>query len=125
MRSSAAEQKARMRHSSRLVQIEQVAPLFEQHGSVGKYRATQRLDPGGGMQRVDPHVGLGLANFGAGLSGTSVVNGSPTKTQRIDGAGGRSQLSLLFTIDIVLLVLLFLTGPLAFMPEAVLSAGCS
>jgi MFS superfamily sulfate permease-like transporter len=67
-------------------------------------------------------VGLGLANIGAGLSGTFVVNGSPTKTQMVDGAGGRSQLSLLFTTVIVLLVLLFLTGPLAFMPDAVLSA---
>ncbi|MDH3888618.1 MAG: SulP family inorganic anion transporter [Gammaproteobacteria bacterium] len=67
-------------------------------------------------------VGLGLANIGAGLSGTFVVNGSPTKTQMVDGAGGRSQLSLLFTVAIVLLVLLFLTGPLAFMPDAVLSA---
>jgi sulfate permease, SulP family len=67
-------------------------------------------------------VGLGLANIGAGLSGTFVVNGSPTKTQMIDSAGGRSQLSLLFTTAIVLLVLLFLTAPLAYMPEAVLSA---
>jgi MFS superfamily sulfate permease-like transporter len=67
-------------------------------------------------------VGLGLANIGAGLSGTFVVNGSPTKTQMVDSAGGRSQLSLLFTTAIVLLVLLFLTGPLAYMPEAVLSA---
>lgn len=67
-------------------------------------------------------VGLGLANVGAGLSGTFVVNGSPTKTQMVDGAGGRSQLSLLFTAGIVLLVLLFLTGPLSYMPEAVLSA---
>ncbi len=67
-------------------------------------------------------VGLGLANIGAGLSGTIVVNGSPTKTQMIDSAGGRSQLSMLFTSLIVLLVLLFLTGPLAYMPEAVLSA---
>jgi MFS superfamily sulfate permease-like transporter len=67
-------------------------------------------------------VGLGLANIGAGLSGTFVVNGSPTKTQMVDSAGGRTQLSLLFTTGIVLLVLLFLTEPLAYMPEAVLSA---
>jgi high affinity sulfate transporter 1 len=67
-------------------------------------------------------IGLGLANIGAGLSGTFVVNGSPTKTQMVDSAGGRSQLSLLITTGIVLLVLLFLTGPLAYMPEAVLSA---
>jgi MFS superfamily sulfate permease-like transporter len=67
-------------------------------------------------------VGLGLANIGAGLSGTFVVNGSPTKTQMVDSAGGRTQLSLLVTTGIVLLVLLFLTAPLAYMPEAVLSS---
>ncbi len=67
-------------------------------------------------------VGLALANIGAGLSGTFVVNGSPTKTQIVDSAGGRSQLSLLVTVAIVLLILLFLTAPLAYMPEAALSA---
>jgi high affinity sulfate transporter 1 len=67
-------------------------------------------------------VGLGLANIGAGLSGTFVVNGSPTKTQMVDSAGGRSQLSLIVTVLIVFLVLLFLTEPLAYLPEAVLSA---
>ena len=67
-------------------------------------------------------VGLGLANIGAGFSGTFVVNGSPTKTQMVDSAGGRTQLSLLVTVVIVLVVLLFLTAPLAYMPEAVLSA---
>jgi len=67
-------------------------------------------------------TGLALANVGAGLSGTFVVNGSPTKTQMVDSAGGRTQLSLLVTTAIVMLVLLFLTAPLAYMPEAVLSA---
>jgi high affinity sulfate transporter 1 len=67
-------------------------------------------------------VGLGLANIGAGLSGTFVVNGSPTKTQMVDSAGGRSQLSLIVMVGVVLLVLLFLTGPLAYMPEAALAA---
>ena len=64
-------------------------------------------------------VGLGLANIGAGLSGTFVVNGSPTKTQMVDSAGGRTQLSLLVMTVVVLLVLLFLTGPLAYMPEGI------
>ena len=67
-------------------------------------------------------LGLGLANIGAGLSGTFVVNGSPTKTQMVDSAGGRTQLALLVMAGVVLVVLLFLTGPLAYMPEAVLSA---
>jgi MFS superfamily sulfate permease-like transporter len=67
-------------------------------------------------------VGLGLANIGAGLTGAFVVNGSPTKTQMVDSAGGRSQLATLTTSVIVLIVLLFLTKPLAYMPEAVLSS---
>lgn len=67
-------------------------------------------------------VGLAMANIGAGLSGTFVVNGSPTKTQMVESAGAHSQLSQLITSFIVLLVLLFLTGPLAYMPAAVLSS---
>ena len=67
-------------------------------------------------------VGLGLANASAGLSGTFVVNGSPTKTQMVDGAGGRSQVSSLTTAVIVLIVLLFLTKPLQYMPNAVLAS---
>ncbi len=67
-------------------------------------------------------VGLGLANIGAALSQTFVVNGSPTKTQMVDSAGGRSQISPIVTSAIVLLVLLFFTSPLAYMPSAVLSA---
>jgi SulP family sulfate permease len=67
-------------------------------------------------------VGLSVANIGAALSGTFVVNGSPTKTQIVDSAGGRSQLAQITTCVIVLIVLLFLTGPLSYMPNAVLSA---
>jgi high affinity sulfate transporter 1 len=67
-------------------------------------------------------VGLGLANISAALSGTFVVNGSPTKTEMVDSAGGRSQLAQLTTVSIVLAVLLFLTAPLSFMPIAVLAA---
>lgn len=67
-------------------------------------------------------VGLCLANVGAGLSGTFVVNGSPTKTQMVESAGGHSQLAQLASSFVVILVLLFFTAPLAYMPEAVLSA---
>jgi sulfate permease, SulP family len=66
-------------------------------------------------------IGLSLANVGAALSGTFVVNGSPTQTQIVVSAGGRSQLAQITTSIIILLVLLFLTGPLANMPDAVLS----
>jgi SulP family sulfate permease len=67
-------------------------------------------------------VGLAAANAAAGITGTFVVNGSPTKTEMVDGAGGRSQLAHLTTAAVVLIVLLFLTRPLSFLPNAVLSA---
>lgn len=67
-------------------------------------------------------VGLSMANIGAGLSGTFVVNGSPTKTEMVDGAGGKSQIAQLTAGFIVVVVLLFLTGALAYMPSAVLAA---
>jgi sulfate permease, SulP family len=67
-------------------------------------------------------VGLGAANVAAALSGTFVVNGSPTQTQVADSAGGRSQLTQLTTSAAMLLVLLLLTGPLASLPIAALAA---
>ncbi len=65
---------------------------------------------------------MGLANIGAGLSGTFVVAGSPTKTQMVDSAGGRTQLTHLTAVGVVVLTLLFFTAPLAYMPESVLAA---
>lgn len=67
-------------------------------------------------------VGLSLANAIAGCSSTFVVNGSPTKTAMVDTAGGRSQWSHVTTAVVVLIVLLFLTRPLTFLPNAVLAA---
>jgi sulfate permease, SulP family len=67
-------------------------------------------------------VGLGAANVAAAFSGTFVVNGSPTKAQMVDTAGGRSQLSSLTASAVVLVVLVLLTGPLAYLPDAALAA---
>ena len=67
-------------------------------------------------------VGLGLANATAGITGAFVVNGSPTKTEMVDAAGGRSQVAQLTAGAIVAMVLLFLTGPIASMPNAVLAS---
>lgn len=67
-------------------------------------------------------VGLGAACAAASVSGTFVVNGSPTKTQMVDGAGGRSQLAQVTTGVIVVIVLLFLTVPIQYMPKAVLAS---
>jgi sulfate permease, SulP family len=79
-------------------------------------RYNERLD-----ENIDL-VGLSLANIGAGLSGAFVVNGSPTASEMVHSAGGRTQLAQITSSLIVLLVLLFLTSPLAYMPAAVLSA---
>jgi high affinity sulfate transporter 1 len=67
-------------------------------------------------------TGLGAANVAAAFSGTFVVNGSPTKAQMVDSAGGRSQLAQLTTAGVVLIVLVLLTGPLAYLPDAALAA---
>jgi high affinity sulfate transporter 1 len=67
-------------------------------------------------------IGLSAASFGAGLTGTFVVNGSPTKTAMVDKAGGRSQLAQLCMAVVVIIVLLFLTVPLSYLPNAVLAA---
>ena len=67
-------------------------------------------------------AGLSAANAAAALSGTFVVNGSPTQTAMVESAGGRSQLAQLATAGVVAFVLLFLTGPLQYLPRCVLGA---
>lgn len=66
-------------------------------------------------------LGLAAANAAAGLSGTFVVNGSPTQTAMADRAGARSQLAQQTLAVVVLIVLLVLTGPLQYLPRAVLA----
>jgi high affinity sulfate transporter 1 len=70
----------------------------------------------------DDLLGLSAANLAAGLSSTFVVNGSPTKTEMVDEAKSHTQLAQLTTAAVVVLVLLFLTKPLQYLPNAVLSA---
>ena len=66
-------------------------------------------------------LGLSVANAVAAVSGTFVVNGSPTQTAMADRAGARSQVAQLAFAGVVLLVLLFLTGPLQYLPRCVLA----
>jgi MFS superfamily sulfate permease-like transporter len=76
-------------------------------------------------ERVDVNrdiVGLSAASIAAGLSGTFVVNGSPTKTQILDENKGRTQLANLTMAVIALIFVMFATGLLKNMPHAVLSA---
>ena len=67
-------------------------------------------------------IGLAAANAGAALSGTFVVNGSPTQTGMVESSGGTNQLAHLVTAGVVTLVLLFFTRPLQFLPQCVLGA---
>ncbi len=67
-------------------------------------------------------LGLCAADAAAGLSGTFVVNGSPTQTAMMETSGGSSQIAHLATAATVALVLLFLTETLRFLPICVLGA---
>jgi sulfate permease, SulP family len=67
-------------------------------------------------------LGISAGNAAAALSGTFVVNGSPTQTAMVETSGGSSQLAHLSTAVVVMLVLIFLTGPLQFLPVCVLGA---
>src|SRR5580658_8785552 len=67
-------------------------------------------------------AGLSAANAAAAFSGTFVVNGSPTQTAMVESSGGTNQVAHLTTAGVVALVLLFLTGPLRFLPQCVLGA---
>jgi len=76
-------------------------------------------------ERVDEDLdilGLAAANAAAAASGTFVVNGSPTQTAMADRAGARSQIAQLAFAAVVLLVLLFLTAPLQYLPRCVLAS---
>lgn len=67
-------------------------------------------------------VGLSAANALAAVSGTFVVNGSPTQTAMVEASGARSQIAQLVTAAIVAMLLLVLTGPLQYLPHCVLGA---
>jgi SulP family sulfate permease len=67
-------------------------------------------------------LGLSAANLGAAVSGTFVVNGSPTQTAMAVRLGARSQIAQLVLAAAVLLVLLVLTGPLKYLPRCALAA---
>jgi sulfate permease, SulP family len=67
-------------------------------------------------------LGLAAANAAAALSGTFVVNGSPSQTSMAERSGGRSQVTHVAAAAVVALVLLFLTGPFQYLPRCVLGA---
>ena len=108
----------------------EIRPLLPVAGScflmiVAQSAATARAYASRHRETLDENtdlVGLSAANAAAALSGTFVVNGSPTQTAMVESSGGRSQLAHLATAAVVALVLLFLTGPLQYLPRCVLGA---
>lgn len=85
--------------------------------------ATSRVYAARHSQKLNENqdlVGLSAANAAAALSGAFVVNGSPTQTAIVEGAGGQSQIAQLTTAALVGVVLLFLTKPLQYLPQCVL-----
>jgi len=93
--------------------------IMAQSAATARAYALKYREPLGG---ADDLSGLGAANVAAAFTGTFVVNGSPTKAQIVDSAGGRSQLSQLAAAAVVLVTVLLLTGPLAYLPKAALAA---
>jgi SulP family sulfate permease len=92
---------------------------------VAQSAATARFYAGRHHQYLDESadlVGLSAANAAAALSGTFVVDGSPTQTAMVESSGGQSQFALVATAAVVALVLLFLTKPLQYLPRCVLSS---
>jgi sulfate permease, SulP family len=92
---------------------------------VAQSAATARFYAWRHQQQLDDNadlVGLSAANAAAALSGTFVVNGSPTQTAMVESSGGQSQIAQVATAVVVGFVLLFLTRPLQYLPRCVLGA---
>jgi high affinity sulfate transporter 1 len=92
---------------------------------VAQSTATARIYDVRHDQRSDENAdlaGLAAANAVAALSGTFVVNGSPTQTAMAEQSGGRSQMTHVASAAVVALVLIFLTAPLQYLPRCVLGA---
>jgi len=66
-------------------------------------------------------LGLAAANTAAAFSGAFVVNGSPTQTAMADRAGTRSQFAQLVFAGVVVVVLLFFSRFLQYLPHCVLA----
>jgi sulfate permease, SulP family len=92
---------------------------------IGQSAATSRAFAIKHEERVDENadiLGLAAANAAAAVSGAFVVNGSPTQTEMADSVGARSQAAQIAFAAVVLIVLLFLTGPLQYLPRCVLAS---
>jgi high affinity sulfate transporter 1 len=65
---------------------------------------------------------LGAANIAAAVSQGFAISGADSRTAMADSSGGRTQVTGLVAASTIAVVLLFLTGPLAYVPVAALGA---
>ena len=93
--------------------------IVAQSAATGRFFAARHHDA---LDEDADLLGLTAANAVAGLSGTFVVNGSPTQTAMVEGSGARSQLAQISTAAVVAVVLLWVTKPLQYLPRCVLGA---
>lgn len=63
----------------------------------------------------------GAANLAAGFTGSLLTGNSPSRSAAMDGAGARSQWPSLVAAVTIAVVMLFFTGLLAYLPNAVLA----
>ena len=67
-------------------------------------------------------IAMGVADLGSGILGGFAISGADSRTAVNDSMGGKSQVTSLVVAAVLVLTLLFFTGPLAWLPMAVLSA---
>lgn len=67
-------------------------------------------------------LALGMCDIASGLSRGFVVSGADSRTAVADAAGGKTQLTSVVASAAVVLVLLFLTAPLGYLPSTALAA---
>ena len=67
-------------------------------------------------------IALGVSDLASGFSRGFVVSGADSRTAVADSAGGKTQVTALIAAATMAAVLIFLTGPLAYLPTAALAA---
>lgn len=67
-------------------------------------------------------IALGVANLASGMSQGFAVSGADSRTAINDSVGGKTQFAGIFASAAMLLVLVFVTAPLAYLPNAALAA---
>jgi high affinity sulfate transporter 1 len=67
-------------------------------------------------------IALGVCDLASGLSRGFVVSGADSRTAVADSSGGKTQLMGIVAALAMAIVLLFLTGPIAFLPTVALAA---